>query len=100
MGELRTRADGTRVDSTTSEGESAWVASHEALFAEAAPACAVCDGPRTEEADDGYDVAGRGLLMWARGDERRFEEPTLCPACAAAIGVSALRSWEIEEEEG
>ena len=51
-------------------------------------------------ADDGYDVTGRGLLVWSRGGERRYQEPPLCSGCAAAIGVSALQRWEIEEEEG
>jgi hypothetical protein len=50
--------------------------------------------------DDGYDVTGRGLLVWSRGEERRYQEPPLCSGCAAAIGVSALQRWEIEEEEG
>ncbi len=52
------------------------------------------------DADDRYDVTGRGLLVWSRGDERRYQEPPLCSGCAAAIGVSALQRWEIEEEEG
>lgn len=41
-----------------------------------------------------------GLLVWTRGDEVRFEEPALCRGCATAIGVTAARDWEIEEEEG
>lgn len=52
------------------------------------------------DADDRYDVTGRGLLVWSRGEERRYQEPPLCSGCAAAIGVSALQRWEIEEEEG
>jgi hypothetical protein len=52
------------------------------------------------DTDDRYDVTGRGLLVWSRGDERRYQEPPLCSGCAAAIGVSALQRWEIEEEEG
>ena len=43
---------------------------------------------------------GRGLYMWTRGDERRFEEPALCAQCSIAIGVSALAAWNLEEEEG
>jgi hypothetical protein len=53
----------------------------------------------TEE-DDGPLTRGRGLLLWTRGDERRYEEPHLCPRCASAIGVTALHRWEIEEDEG
>ena len=57
-----------------------------------------------ERQEDGFEsgphVTGRGLLVWTRGGERRYQEPPLCSGCAAAIGVSALQRWEIEEEEG
>ncbi len=43
---------------------------------------------------------GKGLLVWVRGDERRYEEPELCPRCASAIGITAVHRWEIEEDEG
>lgn len=56
-------------------------------------ACDACDAPIEGE------PGGRGLFMWTRGDETRFEEPPLCAACATAIGVTALRSWSAEEEE-
>ncbi len=56
--------------------------------------CDACD-----EAIEG-EPAGRGLYMWTRGDEVRFEEPALCEGCATAIGVTALMSWSVEEEEG
>ncbi len=56
--------------------------------------CDACDGPLEGE------PAGRGLYMWTRGDEVRFEEPALCDNCATAIGVTALAAWSIEEEEG
>ena len=46
------------------------------------------------------EPAGRGLFLWTRGDEVRVEEPPLCAGCATAIGVTALREWEIEEDEG
>lgn len=68
--------------------------------------CDVCaemlaDGDGTADSDDGgYDGTGHGLLVWSRGEERRYQEPPLCASCAAAIGVSALQRWEIEEEEG
>lgn len=77
-------------------------ASHTLLFQDAeATVCDVCAEPlAANPEDEGYDVHGRGLLVWARGDERRYQEPPLCPGCAAAIGVSALSRWEIEEEEG
>lgn len=56
--------------------------------------CDVCD-----EGIEG-EPTGRGLYMWTRGDEVRFEEPALCPRCATAIGVTALAAWAVEEEEG
>jgi hypothetical protein len=94
-------------------------AGHAVLFEDAeAERCDVCagslsTGPRApdgtmrdgfDRADGGSDkeesVIGRGLLVWSRGDERRYQEPPLCSSCATAIGVSALQRWEIEEEEG
>ena len=76
-------------------------ASHAVLFETAEDRCSVCTDalPRQNDDDDG-PVRGRGLLVWARGDERRFEEPELCPRCASAIGVTAFHRWEIEEDEG
>ena len=56
--------------------------------------CDVCD-----ESIEG-EASGRGLYMWTRGDEVRFEEPALCESCATAIGVTALNQWSLEEEEG
>jgi hypothetical protein len=86
-------------------------AGHSVLFEDVeSDRCDVCsadlrdlrDRGADAESDDaaGYDVTGRGLLVWSRGDERRYQEPPLCSGCAAAIGVSALQRWEIEEEEG
>jgi hypothetical protein len=77
-------------------------ATHEALFAEEPPRCDAC-GVRldeVDETDEGYAVAGSGLYVSTRGSEVRYEEPPLCPSCAAAVGMSALARWEIEEEEG
>ena len=56
--------------------------------------CDVCD-----ESIEG-EPSGRGLYMWTRGDEVRFEEPALCARCSTAIGVTALAAWDVEEEEG
>jgi hypothetical protein len=82
-------------------------AGHGVLFQDSeAHRCDVCasaleEGDREVDGDDGgFDVGGRGLLVWSRGEERRYQEPPLCSSCAAAIGVSALQRWEIEEEEG
>jgi len=46
------------------------------------------------------EPAGRGLYVWTRGDEVRYEEPPLCARCATAIGITALTTWSVEEEEG
>jgi hypothetical protein len=77
-------------------------ASHSILFDDGAERCSVCSELLEAEdvTDSGAEVRGRGLLVWTRGEERRYEEPELCPSCAAAIGVSALQRWEIEEDEG
>ena len=56
--------------------------------------CDQCDKPIEGE------PAGRGLYIWTRGGEARFEEPALCDRCATGIGVSALAAWSVEEEEG
>ena len=77
-------------------------ASHSILFESSDDRCSVCADPLEGDDDDDDDtrIRGRGLLVWARGEERRYEEPQLCPSCASAIGVSALQRWEIEEDEG
>jgi hypothetical protein len=56
--------------------------------------CDVCEQPIEGES------AGSGLYLWTRGDEVRIEEPELCAQCATAIGVTALATWSVEEEEG
>ena len=76
-------------------------ATHAALFVtDETVRCDVCNAVVAEDADEGYAVTGRGLYVWARGEDVRYEEPHLCAGCAAAVGVSALARWEIEEEEG
>ncbi len=56
--------------------------------------CDACDGEIEGE------PAGSGLYMWSRGDdELRFEEPPLCEGCATAIGTTALRRWDEEDDE-
>ena len=83
-------------------------AGHGVLFQDdEAHRCDVCadaldaaDAQSSDSEDSGFDVQGRGLLVWSRGEERRYQEPLLCASCATAIGVSALQRWEIEEEEG
>jgi hypothetical protein len=46
------------------------------------------------------EPAGRGLLLFVRGDEVLREEPPLCERCALAVVMTARYRWEIEEEEG
>ncbi len=79
-------------------------ASHAVLFETVKDCCSVCSDALVRvsdnDADDGRVGPSRGLLVWSRGDERRYEEPELCPRCASAIGVTALHRWEIEEDEG
>jgi hypothetical protein len=41
---------------------------------------------------------GRGLLMWKRGEEIRFEEPALCRRCAKAITAAGHAMWD--EDDG
>jgi hypothetical protein len=78
------------------------VASHEALFVEVpssrCDACGESIAPSDEA--DGYGIPGRGVYLWARGEETRLESVPLCASCASAIGMTALARWEIEEEEG
>lgn len=46
------------------------------------------------------EPGGSGLYLWSRGDdELRLEEPPLCDSCATAIGTTALRRWDEEDEE-
>ncbi len=77
---------------------------HTALFEMAPDAgvttCHTCEKPIRASDDHGFAVPGRGLLVFTRGDERRAEEPTLCASCGAAIGMTMLTRWAIEEEEG
>lgn len=77
-------------------------ATHAVLFeTEGSDRCSVCaEILAAADDDDAGPLRGRGLLVWSRGDERRYEEPELCPRCASAIGVTALHRWEIEEDEG
>jgi hypothetical protein len=91
------------------EPDSFVTATHDVLFAsnerdardDDAPRCDACDAALVRTVDeDGFAVGGRGVYLWTRGDEIRFEEAPLCPDCASAIGMSVLARWEIEEEEG
>jgi hypothetical protein len=86
------------------EDSRVFVAGHEVLFAsdDDEARCDVCERPISDDDDEGHAVSGRGLYVWTRGEDvaTTREEPPLCPSCAAALGLTALARWEIEEEEG
>jgi len=65
--------------------------------AEAKGAPVVCDACDAEI--DG-EPGGSGLYLWSRGaGDVRIEEPPLCISCATAIGATARRMWDDEDEE-
>jgi hypothetical protein len=66
---------------------------------QACDACGAELAPAADD-DDGFALRGKGVYLWRRGEEIRREDVPLCPSCGSAIGLSALRQWEIEEEEG
>ncbi len=104
------RRGGERASATAPADAAAsfFVGSHEALFVEVpASHCDACGDALSEASDpegrpglDGYGIPGRGVYLWARGEETRLESVPLCASCASAIGMTALARWEIEEEEG
>lgn len=61
--------------------------------AAATPRCSVCEIPVVD------DSGSRGLLVWSRGDEVRYEEPPLCEKCGTVLGIAALAEWQREEED-
>lgn len=46
------------------------------------------------------EPAGRGLLLFVRGDDVVREEPPLCERCALAISMTALAQWDQDEGDG
>jgi hypothetical protein len=77
-------------------------ACQDVLFAPEEPRCDACGSAVHDDDAEGADDTdgGHGLYVWARGGEIVYEEPPLCASCAAAITITALQRWEIEEEEG
>ena len=68
------------------------------------PTCDACGEELPVEAldtgDDGFAVRGKGMYVSSRGDAVQYEDVPLCPSCGSAIALTALRQWDIEEEEG
>ena len=64
------------------------------LVSATALVCDACDAPIEGE------PAGRGLLVFPRGDTVHYEEPPLCERCALAIGITALWRFAEQEDEG
>lgn len=82
------------------EDEVCVTASHDALFEDEGERCEMCGCELAPGEDSGEHPAGRAALVWVRGEERREQEAPLCPECATTVGVTALRAWEVEEDEG
>jgi len=40
------------------------------------------------------EPAGRGMLIWTRGEQVRVEQPPLCEACARAATVAGMGMWD------
>ncbi|MGC4064213.1 MAG: hypothetical protein QM784_06130 [Polyangiaceae bacterium] len=55
--------------------------------------CDLCD-----KACEG-EPSGKGLLLWWRGTEMRFDEPPLCEECSSRITLGAMSKWALEDEE-
>ncbi len=43
-------------------------------------------------------ATGKGLLLWTRGEELRYEEPPLCEGCAEKLLLGAWTQWALEDE--
>ncbi len=56
--------------------------------------CHACD------AEIEGEPAGKGFLLFVRGERPLIERPPLCERCAHAIGMTALFRFWMEEEEG
>jgi hypothetical protein len=61
--------------------------------------CDVCGELVDNDDDDAFVCSGRGLYVWTRGEETRYEEPPLCAHCGAALGLAQVRRWAIEDDD-
>lgn len=59
-----------------------------------------CDGCNKPITLADMDDLGKGVFLWVRGDERRYDEVPLCPNCGTALGMAVLARYAMEEEEG
>ncbi len=79
-------------------------AGHDVLFGPDEPRCDACGEvltPGSDEEEEAHGATGgHGLYVWVHNGRVTYEEPPLCPTCAAAITITALQRWEMEEEEG
>lgn len=78
---------------------------HEVLFqARERPPCDACGEempPPAEEGDLGSpEDWGTGVHLRLQGDGVVLQSLPLCPACAAAIGLTAQAEWAAEDDGG
>ena len=61
---------------------------------------ALCDACNTPLDLSDVEEQGKGVFLWVRGDQRRYDEVPLCPNCGTAIGMAVLARYAMEEDEG
>lgn len=59
-----------------------------------------CDACNTPLDFSDIEEHGKGVFLWVRGEQRRYDEVPLCPNCGAAIGMAVLARYAMEEDEG
>ncbi len=68
------------------------------------PSCDACGEELPVEPsgsdDEGFQIRGKGTYVSSRGAAVQYEDVPLCPSCGSAIALTALRQWDIEDEEG
>ena len=61
---------------------------------------ALCDACNTPLDLADVEEQGKGVFLWVRGDQRRYDEVPLCSNCGTAIGMAVLARYAMEEDEG